>query len=58
MSVKRPEAKEVPGKGFQNIGWWTDNKGYKHHGVIPSKEDRDGRSRISANDSWLYKALI
>ena len=56
MSVKKPIAKEKENKrGFNDIGWWTDNKGYKHYGKIPqSEEERYGRTRISAKDSWLY----
>lgn len=59
LSLKKPEAREKPGKKFQDIGWWTDEKGYKHYGPIPqTKEERYGRARISAKDSWLYKDLI
>lgn len=56
MSVKKPEAKEKPGKKFRDIGWYKDSKGYKHYGVIPlTEEERDARTRINSEDSWLYK---
>ena len=59
LSVKKPEAKEPPGKKFQDIGWWKDSKGYKHYGIIPqSKEERDARTRTSQQDSWLYKDAL
>lgn len=59
LSVKKPEAREKPGAVFQDIGWWSDGKGYKHYGIIPlTKEERDAGTRISPNDSWLYKELV
>ena len=55
LSFKKPQARELPGKQFQDIGWWKDSKGYKHYGVIPkSKEERNVRARITENDTWLY----
>ena len=59
MSIRKPEAREKPGKVFQDIGWWTDSRGYKHHGAIPlTTEERDAGTRIGTADSWLYKELI
>lgn len=59
LSVKKPEAMEKPGKVFQDIGWWKDSKGYKHYGPIPrTDEERNERTRVSAEDSWLYKDMI
>lgn len=56
LSVRKPEAREPKGKEFRDIGWYTDNKGYKHYGVIPRNDDeRAGRTRYSSNESWLYK---
>ena len=55
LSVRKPEAKEPKGKEFRDIGWWTDERGYKHNGIIPiTKEERNDRTRIRTNDSWLY----
>jgi hypothetical protein len=55
ISTKKPEAMEKPGKKFQDIGWWTDNKGYKHYGPIPqTREERAGQTRINSKDEWLY----
>ena len=59
MSVKRPEAREKPQQKFQHVGWWTDSKGYKHYGKIPlTKEEKDARTRINSQDSWLYSGNI
>jgi len=56
ISIKKPEAKEKPGKKFQDIGWWKDSKGYKHYGPIPqNREEKEVRARINSNDSWLDK---
>lgn len=59
MSFKKPEAREIVKTSMRNLGWWTDSKGYKHRGVIPStKEEKDAATRISSEDSWLYKGLL
>ena len=59
MSVKRPEAREKPQQKFQHIGWWTDSRGYKHYGKIPlTNEEKDARTRINNQDSWLYSGNI
>lgn len=59
LSVKKPEAKEPPESRFQDIGWWTDSRGYKHYGIIPlSNEEKNARTRINQKDSWLYKELL
>jgi hypothetical protein len=56
LSIKKPQAKEKEGKKFQDIGWWTDSKGYKHYGPIPqTKDERDSRTRINSQDSWMHK---
>ena len=52
MSVKKPEAREKPGKQFKHVGWYKDNNGYRHYGEIPtSEEEKYERTRISAEDS-------
>ena len=57
--MKKPAEKEPKSNQFRDIGWYTDSKGYKHYGAIPlTNEERDGKTRISADDSWLYKELI
>ena len=54
LSVKKPQAREVEGKQFTDIGWYKDSKGYKHYGPIPkTKEERDIRTRVDPNDAWL-----
>lgn len=59
MSVKKPEPRDKPGKQFKHVGWYKDNKGYRHWGEIPtSEEEKYERTRISAEDSWLYNDLV
>lgn len=59
LSIKKPEAKEPKGKVHHDIGWYKDNRGYKHYGIIPkTQEERDARTRISTKDSWLYKDAL
>ena len=59
MSIRKPEPREKTNAVFQDIGWWVDSRGYKHHGKIPlTKEERDASTRISQQDSWLYKGLL
>ena len=56
MFVRKPEPEHQVEKEFKDVGWWKDNKGYKHYGVIPTtEEERNGRARIRATDSWLYQ---
>lgn len=56
LSIRKPEPREPQGKVFRDIGWWTDSRGYKHHGIIPlNKEEENDRRRIKTSDSWLYK---
>jgi hypothetical protein len=55
LSFKRPVAREPEGKRFQDIGWWTDGRGYKHYGVIPkTQEERNTKTRITNDDKWLF----
>ena len=57
LSVKKPEAREPKLKQFKDIGWFKDERGYKHYGVIPkTKEELYAQTRISREDSWLYSA--
>lgn len=59
LSFKKPTEKEPPMSQHQDIGWWTDSRGYKHYGIIPkTQEERDGRTRIRATDSWLYQDTL
>jgi len=54
LSVKKPEAREPQGKKFQDIGWWTDNKGYKHYGVIPqTREEKNDMTRKNRDETWI-----
>lgn len=55
MTFKKPQAKEPAGKRFQDVGWWTDARGYKQYGVIPlTDEEKYDKSRIRAQESWLF----
>ena len=59
MSTKRPIVEEQYNKEFEDIGWYTDGLGYKHYGIIPkTREQRNAKNRIRAEDSWLYKDII
>lgn len=59
LSFKKPAEKDPPMTDYRDIGWWKDSKGYKHYGVIPkTEEERNGRTRIRAKDSWLYQDNI
>ena len=59
LSIRKPEPKDLIDSTFRDIGWFTDSKGYKHYGTIPlTDEERNDRTRIRTEDSWLYKDLI
>lgn len=59
LSMKKPVEREPKGNQFRDIGWYTDSRGYKHYGIIPlTEEERYGKTRISEDDSWLYKELV
>ena len=52
MSLRKPEAREKPGKVFQDIGWWKDSRGYKHYGPIPlTNDEKYARTRTRGEDS-------
>lgn len=55
MSTRKPEPQDMYDKEFRDIGWYKDSKGYKHYGIIPkTQEERDAKTRIRVEDSWLY----
>jgi hypothetical protein len=59
LSLKVPTVRESEGKKFRDIGWWKDEKNYRHYGPIPlTEEERHEQTRINSSDSWLYKNLI
>ena len=59
MSYRKPAEKEQRQKVHRDIGWWTDDQGYKHYGVIPINEnERYERTRIRTDDSWLDQGLL
>ena len=59
MSYRKPAEKEQRQKIHRDIGWWTDDQGYKHYGVIPINEnERYERTRIRTDDSWLDQGLL
>ena len=59
LSVKKPTEKETEVTHQDDIGWWKDNKGYKHYGIIPkSEEEKNERTRIRREDSWLYNETL
>ena len=54
-------------KSFKLLGWYTDEKGYKHFGVIPNQPQRQARvntepiydnSRIRTSDPRLYYGRV
>ena len=56
LSVKKPEAREPADKQFRDMGWFKDERGYRHYGKIPkTKEELYGKTRFSKQDSWLYQ---
>jgi len=59
LSFKKPVVRDAINNTFRDVGWFTDNNGYKHYGAIPTtEEEKYGRTRIRASDSWLYKDNI
>ena len=55
LSARRPVEREPNGVKFQDVGYYTDNRGYKHYGIIPkTEEERNAKTRPSYEDSWLY----
>ena len=56
MSSKKPQIKEPTGVGFKDIGWWSDSKGYKHYGEIPTLSNREYKPRVANN--WYDKQLM
>lgn len=52
MSSKKPQTEEKYNKEFRDIGWFTDERGYKHYGVIPkTQEEKYAQNRIRKRDS-------
>lgn len=60
LSFKKPREREITKKSdHRDIGYWTDDRGYKRYGIIPkTQEERNKYERIGRKDSWLYKELI
>lgn len=56
LSVKKPEAREPKNKQFTDMGWYKDERGYRHYGKIPkTREELYAQTRPSKKDSWLYQ---
>lgn len=52
MSTKKPVVEEHVNDKFEDIGYYTDGRGYKHYGIIPkNQEERNAKNRIRAEDS-------
>jgi len=59
LSIRKPSEREPLGKQFSDIGYWFDNKGYRHWGKIPkTEEEKNAKTRISSKDSWLYEGSL
>ena len=56
MSLKTPIPLEESSTKFTDIGWWTDNRGRKHHGVIPKTLEEQEFRQLNVNKN-LLKAL-
>ena len=60
LSFKKPKEKEIynPDKN-RDIGYWTDDNGYKRYGIIPkTDEERNSYERTRNQNSWIHRALV
>ena len=54
LSTRKPREDEPVNKAFSDFGYWTDDKGYKHYGVIPQTEqERYEQQNIRVKDPWF-----
>ena len=54
MSLKKPREEKLENTSFQSFGYFTDRRGIKHYGKIPTKpEDYDyyEQNRLRTQDS-------
>jgi hypothetical protein len=52
LSLKKPTVDEPVSKKARDIGWFTDQSGYKHYGIIPiTPEERYAKTRPRAEDA-------
>ncbi len=59
LAVLKPKERIKKNKEFHHVGWWTDFRGYKHYGIIPTNDyERNLQERPGEQDSWLYKDSI
>lgn len=58
LSTKKPEIKELKTKEINDIGYWIDRNGYKHSGIIPKTIEGYDKTRIRAEDTWLYSGKV
>ena len=61
MSLKKPREEKLENTSFQSFGYFTDRRGVKHYGKIPTKpEDYDyyEQNRLRTQDSWLDKGKL
>ena len=65
LSARVPKKKEgMTADEFPDFGYWTDERGYKHYGIIPSNEDEtvlfgggdyDDPYRVESSDTRYYQ---
>ena len=67
LSGRQPVKVEKDDAQFEDFGYWKDEKGIKHYGVIPKKqkieyklkvENEDDTYRFETSDTRLYQAVI
>ena len=67
LSGRQPVKVEKDDAQFEDFGYWTDEKGIKHFGIIPKKqkieyklkvENEDDAYRFETSDTRLYQAVI
>lgn len=67
LSGRQPVKVEKDDAQFEDFGYWKDEKGIKHYGVIPKKqkieyklkvENEDDAYRFETSDTRLYQAVI
>lgn len=61
MSLKKPREEKLENTSFQSFGYFTDRRGIKHYGKIPTtpeEYDYYEQKRLRTQDSWLDKGKL
>ena len=66
LSGRQPVKVQQDEAMFEDFGYWKDEKGIKHYGIIPKKQtvkyelkvDEDDAYRFETSDTRLYQAVI